>query len=338
MPQPVDIKEVLKESVSEVSIDALSRKGFKQVKVLNQGTVMRLIAEAVDRVLAQRSKQISSEEREKVIKESRSQFEALAKKRLERERSRIDELEQANQSLTTELETLRKRATASVAVQADRDQALARANTLDAESARLREEIAKAQAALAQRNKEAAKLEAAASAKTDELDRLGNFAEMTIADLKDRTGKAEAEQDRLREALLTSEKRTAELEGLLSAKSQEVEQARAAAPQEATMSKVLSLITDRLDKAPETSEAKDIKLALDGLARRISNLSIRGVASGDTSEGADQVALESFFSKGRGESVESNVSKVKVKEAKASAVKGALAKLKELQKGGEDGQ
>jgi hypothetical protein len=286
MAQPVDIKEVLKESVSEVSIDALSRKGFKQVKVLNQGTVMRLISEAVDRVLNDRSKEISKEEREKVIRESRSQFEILAKKRLEKERSRIDELEQENRSLNTDLETLRKRASASVTVQADRDQAMARASALESE----------------------------VGAKADELKRLGSFAEMTIAELKERATRAE--------------KRVAELE----------EQAKGSSPGDPAMVRVLSMITDRLEKSPESSEVKEIKLALDGLSRRLSNLNFRGVAGGDISDAADQASLESFFAKQGGDKVESNVSKVKVKEAKAGAVKGALAKLKELQKGVEDGQ
>jgi hypothetical protein len=47
--------------------------------------------------------------------------------------------------------------------------------------------------------------------------------------------------------------------------------------------------------------------------------------------------LESLFDKEKGAGVETNVSKVKVKQSKAGDVKGALAKLKKLQKGGEDG-
>ena len=39
-----------------VSLDTLTRKGFTQVRVLNQATITRLIGEAVDRVLLDRAK------------------------------------------------------------------------------------------------------------------------------------------------------------------------------------------------------------------------------------------------------------------------------------------
>src|SRR5262245_16396292 len=127
MPETLDIQRVISTSTSNVSIDDLSKKGFKQVKVLNQAVITKLIAEAVDRVLLERAKEISRDEREKVIKEAKTQFESLAKQRLEKERGRIEELETANRSLSTEMETLKKRLTASVEVQASRDLAVAKA-------------------------------------------------------------------------------------------------------------------------------------------------------------------------------------------------------------------
>src|SRR5262245_45197669 len=91
MPEALDIKKVISTSTASVSLDDLNKKGFKQVKVLNQAVITRLIAEAVDKVLEARKREITKEEREKVIKEARGQFEAMAKERLEKERSRIEE-------------------------------------------------------------------------------------------------------------------------------------------------------------------------------------------------------------------------------------------------------
>ena len=53
----------------------------------------------------------------------------------------------------------------------------------------------------------------------------------------------------------------------------------------------------------------------------------------------DDSSREAYFEKTAEEGGgETNVSKVKVRQAKAGAVKGALAKLKEMQQGGEDGE
>jgi DNA repair exonuclease SbcCD ATPase subunit len=103
----VDIKRVISGSTSAVPIAELSKKGFKEVKVLNQGVIVRLIGEAVDRVIASRSEKITREEREKVIQESKTQFESLARERVKREKDRVTELEKANEALLKETEDLR---------------------------------------------------------------------------------------------------------------------------------------------------------------------------------------------------------------------------------------
>jgi hypothetical protein len=105
----LDIRRVISGSTADVPVAELSRKGLKNVKVLNQGTITRLITEAVDKVISDRSKAIGREERQKVIHESQSQFEALAKDRVKHEKDRISELERANDSLLRETEDLRRR-------------------------------------------------------------------------------------------------------------------------------------------------------------------------------------------------------------------------------------
>jgi len=51
-----------------------------------------------------------------------------------------------------------------------------------------------------------------------------------------------------------------------------------------------------------------------------------------------EVNLDALFATSGEGAVESNVSKVKVKQAKAGDVRDALARLKKMQKGGEDGE
>jgi hypothetical protein len=105
----LDIRQVISGSTSDVAVSELSRKGFKNVKVLNQATITKLIAEAVDRVISLRCRQIGREERDRVVQEAQAQFEGLAKERLRRERDRIGELERANATLLRESEELKAR-------------------------------------------------------------------------------------------------------------------------------------------------------------------------------------------------------------------------------------
>jgi chromosome segregation ATPase len=368
MAKTVDIKKVFSGSVSEVSVDSLSKKGFKQVKVLNQASVLRLIAEAVDRVLTERVGQISASEREKVIKESRSEFENLAKDRLRKERGRIETLEAANQSLAAQLETLNKRASASIEVQAERDQAVARVQAASSELEALQGQVSGLREQLDEKTKEAlefkekieqqqsspaeaeqlreqitdlqGQIESKAS-ETSELHTQISRMAQEASDLQAQVAagrEREQEKATLQQDVLAQERRVAELEGLLSAKSQEVEQARAQAAQAtATSPKIDELLAKLSERAEgqQSSAVGEIKSAHTGLSEKISKISKAG--GGDIPADVDDVSLEAFFAKAGGEDVESNVSKVNVRQAKAGAVKGALAKLKKLQQGGEDG-
>lgn len=226
-----DIRGVISGSTSDVALSELSKKGFKQVKVLNQGVIQRLISEAVDRVISSRAQKIGREEREKVIHESKSQFEALAKERIQRERDRIGELERANESLIKETEDLRRRLKES-----------------EAEVQRLGEQPAAAQ---------------------------GSGMETLMASLMER------------------------LQGMTNAPGGNL----------GHMEKSLEAIASKLERLQ--------------------------AGSGGGSEIMDKdVLLDALFRTSGGIEAESNMGQVKIKEAKAGGVKGTLAKLKALQKGG----
>src|SRR2546426_5190938 len=154
MPETLDIQKVISTSTSNVSLDDLTKKGFKQVKVLNQAIITRLISEAVDRVLFERSKEIGKEEREKVIKEAQGQFEMLAKKRLEKERTRIDELEHVNQLLTTELESLKRRLSHAAESEGELSRNAAEANSLRERLLESEKRMAQLEGELAAKNEE----------------------------------------------------------------------------------------------------------------------------------------------------------------------------------------
>jgi len=300
MPETLDIQKVISTSTSSDTLDDLNKKGFKQVKVLNQAIITKLIGEAVDRVLTERSREISREERDKVIKEARSQFENLAKRRLEKERSRIDELDRQNQTLVTENETLKKRMSAAVEVQATRDQALARVNSLEGEVSKYKAEADRLQAELAMSNAES----------------VGQQSDIA------RLGALESELESLRSQLAV--------------KSEELVRVKS---EGGGVEKILEALQSRLGAGAQPAEMSKIMLSLDGLSRRLSNISGSGgpVVSDEDAEITKDFALNSLFDTEKQGGIESNVSNVKVKENKAAGVKGALAKLKKLQQGDSDG-
>ena len=299
MTETVDIKKVISTSTSNVSLEDLTKKGFKRVKVLNQAVISKLIAQAVDTVLEERSKRISKEEREKVIGEARGHFETLAKERLEKERHRIDELTSSNQTLSSELDTVRKRLTASIEVQAERDQAMSRLQALENESTRVKRELIEFQELFSKKKTEVIGLQAELSAKTVEIERLTRRATSLQEELDAKGSKSDA-----------------------------------------SMEKILAALNERLQAASQPADVSKIMLSLDTLSRRLSGMGGggSGIGSGEDPELIKDYVLGSLFDKEKGGAVESNISKVKVKQAKAGDVKGALARLKKLQKGGEDGE
>lgn len=74
MPDGIDIKKVIQGSTCDMSLESLTKKGVKQVKVLDQATINRLMSDAVDRVLAERSEKMTTAEREQIVEDARAQF------------------------------------------------------------------------------------------------------------------------------------------------------------------------------------------------------------------------------------------------------------------------
>ena len=104
MGKQIDINRVIRGSACEVSLDSLTKRGVKQVKVVNQVAITKLISQTIDTVLSERQQEISATEREKVLEMAKTQVNNLARKNREQDQRPIGDLQQANQSLTMENE------------------------------------------------------------------------------------------------------------------------------------------------------------------------------------------------------------------------------------------
>lgn len=187
MSGDLNIRDVIQKSTSKVSLQELSRKGVKQVKVLNQAAITRLIAEAVDAVISQRAKELTANERRRVIEESRQRFEALAKTAVRQERSRSEGLADANRVLAQELETSKKLADGSTALTEELESQVAVLRSLQEENVALKgqlgdsrdsgekdQEIQRLREELVQQQRFLANLEGTLTAKNDEIQRLAS--------------------------------------------------------------------------------------------------------------------------------------------------------------------
>lgn len=384
--ETLNIQRVISTSTSSVSIDDLNKKGFKQVKVLNHAVIAKLIGEAVDRVLEERSKSISRDEREKVIKEAKSQFETLAKRKLDKERHRIEELEVANASLSSELDTVKKRFAASIEIQVERDQAVQKAEGLTRELGVLRAETARLQAELAQSGQAVEGFRSTAEQRDGETERLrkdleelraqlagtqtrANQGEARFAALNAELEKARAEAlagersrleaqasqaralelerriedaqarlDALQSTVSEKDRECASLSGQLSAKSEELDRLIANGPPSSVSETLLAAVAERLQGASGSGDVKGIMSSLESLSRKLETISrSSGASSAEDLALGNELAVKMLFDKDKDGAVESNLTRVKVKESSAKDVKSALARLKKLQSEGSNG-
>ena len=292
----LDIKKVIQKSTSDVAISDLAKKGFKQVKVLNRTVIARLIVEVVDQAILSRASQIGEKEREKVIRESQAKFEEIAKDKVSRDKKLI-ELEAARETAQTQ-------------------------------NKKLEEEIGQIRAQLGERDKTIEELRAQLSERDMQIgvlrekalnaDTMGGQVEA----LREKAGERDQELHQLRKQLV------------------EFQSQPAPAPQpdnslmESLAARLLDKLTEQKQPAEGQGEIGDLKSSIDGLVDKISLIGTGGEGGGGPSVITTEADLDRLFDRVDDKEMESNVSKVMVKEAKAGGVKGTLARLKELQKGG----
>ncbi len=317
MTNSIDIKKVIRGSTCEVSLDSLTKKGVKQVKVVNQQTITRLIAQTVDEVLAQRAEEITSKERKRIIEEAQARVDQIAQQAQTAGQQKIQQLMQVNEKLSGEADGLRQRLQSMIETQAERDQALQKLKGLEAQagaSQSEKEQLSTQNAALEAENgrlkAELAQLRSTAAGETNARER--------AVELEAENGRLQAELTNLR-----------------------AEAQAAAVPQppqqDAAVAQLLAALGSQMQKASGQRAADgDILKALNSLSEKIENLPAGGGGGGGRGPAPvemDEVSLD--FLLNQSSKLETNLSSVNVKQKTAGDVKGALDKLKELQKGGE---
>jgi DNA mismatch repair ATPase MutL len=77
--QPFDVRKAIDQSAAKSTLQELAKKGIHRVKVLDEQMIQKLIRDAVENILSTRGGSLSTDEREKVVKQSRQELDRLVK-------------------------------------------------------------------------------------------------------------------------------------------------------------------------------------------------------------------------------------------------------------------
>jgi len=77
--QPFDVRKAIDQSASKSTLQELAKKGIHRVKVLDEQMIQKLIRDAVENILGARGGSLSTDERERVVKQSRQELDRLVK-------------------------------------------------------------------------------------------------------------------------------------------------------------------------------------------------------------------------------------------------------------------
>jgi len=94
MSSAFDVPKAVDKRVSTMAVDDLAKRGLRTVKVLDKASIMSLIDEAVETVVADRMKDLEVEDRDRLREEAKTQFKKLVQERKSRQKEQQDAYEE----------------------------------------------------------------------------------------------------------------------------------------------------------------------------------------------------------------------------------------------------
>lgn len=104
---PIDVKKVIEQSASKTTLQELAKKGIYRVKVLDETAIVRMIGEAVERIVATRTNLLPESERVKLVEASRKELDKLVKE-FQEAKDRTELMEKDKAALAAEVENLQR--------------------------------------------------------------------------------------------------------------------------------------------------------------------------------------------------------------------------------------
>jgi hypothetical protein len=350
------VRKIIEQSASKVSLRDLEKKGFRKVKVLRANDIDELIRRAVHTVIAREGGGVA--EKEEIIKKSREELKEIMAQAQAAEAERA-ELAAARETLDQQVRMLQAKAKG-------RDDLEARMKELqrrlaDAEEAKLAAESESRRFAA-----QASAVDPTIVARAEAAERRAGDLEATLGMLRDESGKLRDENAKVRERLGRVEtetklkdeiempklrERIEELQGEVRGLKAELKRSEAQAPGGGLTEDKLRLFFKEIihevrssQQAPAPQGApvdhglkeelgRMSRVLADGLAR--AGVGRTAASSGTEAElEAAKIGLEKLFAHEAEAAVQSNVADVSIKESQTEGVKDHLKKLKAMRKGG----
>lgn len=308
---PLNVKRFLEQSTAKTTVDDLQKRGIRNVRVLDQRTLQKLIEDSVTKVLAGRAGLLTEEQKKQILADSRREL-----NRLMQEYNQLKKRQQAamsdRNSLVRELENLQRQLQVTKQVSEERiRQAEARAARADPElEKKLQESMSRLESAQEQNRH----LEARVRELEEKLRTIEGGRSKELQEAFDRGVRSQEEYIReLKERLSGAEKEAAELRSRQAGE---------------------SALAARLDELAKRDDAVAERLArlfnqtVESLNRRIGSLKLRGGVEEEVEYRASGKVLENLLK----EEIESNLGTISSEQKVSSeGMDDRLTKLKNLQ-------
>ena len=108
MTDAFNVQEVIREGAKDVPLEALAKKGFKRVKVLDRNTINRLIEEAVEKVITERVRESNDRDQSVLKEKAKAHFQKLLQKNKQEENRHLSEYREQVTGLEQQAATLRE--------------------------------------------------------------------------------------------------------------------------------------------------------------------------------------------------------------------------------------
>lgn len=107
MADSQDVKKIIERSTSKTTLSELQKRGYQQVKVLDETTLMKLIQDSVNNIIQGKAGLLSAEDREQIYKDARSELNRLMKEYQETKKQ-VDMANADKQQLIQKIQLLEK--------------------------------------------------------------------------------------------------------------------------------------------------------------------------------------------------------------------------------------
>lgn len=109
MSSAFDVPKAVDKRLSTMAVDELAKRGMRTVKVLDKASIMSLIDEAVETVVADRLAELKADDRERLREEAKTQFKKLVQERNSRQKEQQEAYEERIENLRAQAVSLEEK-------------------------------------------------------------------------------------------------------------------------------------------------------------------------------------------------------------------------------------